>query len=226
MADKKKLSRRAFLVRGGLSTVGVLAVGTYLFRNPIRRGIAGMVNTATVPYQGNTDTPIIWFEITKENNVVLHSPKVEMGQGTFTGLAQITADELGVSMEQMQVVHAASASGNIDAFATGGSTSISSLWMPLRELAATMRVMIVQEAAKKMKVAAETIAIDKGIITAQGKTMSYAKAVDGVSEWEIPDTPALKPVSDYKFIGKPIARVDLEDKVFGSLILWELSPIL
>jgi len=55
MADKKKLSRRAFLVRGGLSTVGVLAVGTYLFRNPIRRGIAGMVNTATVPYQGNTD---------------------------------------------------------------------------------------------------------------------------------------------------------------------------
>ena len=218
MADKKKLSRRAFLVRGGLSTVGVLAVGTYLFRNPIRRGIAGMVNTATVPYQGNTDTPIIWFEITKENNVVLHSPKVEMGQGTFTGLAQITADELGVSMEQMQVVHAASASGNIDAFATGGSTSISSLWMPLRELAATMRVMIVEEAAKKMKVAAETIAIDKGIITAQGKTMSYAKAVDGVSEWEIPDTPALKPVSDYKFIGKPIARVDLEDKVFGSPI--------
>ncbi|AZQ58948.1 xanthine dehydrogenase family protein molybdopterin-binding subunit [Maribacter sp. MJ134] len=218
MAGKKKLSRRAFLVRGGLGTVGVLAVGTYLFRNPIRREIAGMVNTADAPYQGNTETPIIWFEITKDNNVVLHSPKVEMGQGTFTGLAQIAADELGVAMEQMQVVHADSASGNIDAFATGGSTSISSLWMPLRELAATMRVMIVQEAAKKMQVDASTVSIDKGMITAADKTMSYAQAVKGVSEWQIPETPTLKPVSDYKFVGKPIARVDLEDKVFGSPI--------
>ncbi len=218
MAGKKKLSRRAFLVRGGLGTVGVLAVGTYLFRNPIRREIAGMVNTADAPYQGNTETPIIWFEITKDNNVVLHSPKVEMGQGTFTGLAQIAADELGVAMEQMQVVHADSASGNIDAFATGGSTSISSLWMPLRELAATMRVMIVQEAAKKMQVDVSTVSIDKGMITAADKTMSYAQAVKGVSEWQIPETPTLKPVSDYKFVGKPIARVDLEDKVFGSPI--------
>ncbi|PIB29044.1 xanthine dehydrogenase [Maribacter sp. 4U21] len=218
MAGKKKLSRRAFLVRGGLGTVGVLAVGTYLFRNPIRREIAGMVNTADAPYQGNTETPIIWFEITKDNNVVLHSPKVEMGQGTFTGLAQIAADELGVAMEQMQVVHADSASGNIDAFATGGSTSISSLWMPLRELAATMRVMIVEEAAKKMQVDVSTVSIDKGMITAADKTMSYAQAVKGVSEWQIPETPTLKPVSDYKFVGKPIARVDLEDKVFGSPI--------
>jgi isoquinoline 1-oxidoreductase beta subunit len=218
MAGKKKLSRRAFLVRGGLGTVGVLAIGTYLFRNPIRREIAGMVNTADAPYQGNTETPIIWFEITKDNNVVLHSPKVEMGQGTFTGLAQIAADELGVAMEQMQVVHADSASGNIDAFATGGSTSISSLWMPLRELAATMRVMIVEEAAKKMQVDVSTVSIDKGMITAADKTMSYVQAVKGVSEWQIPETPTLKPVSDYKFVGKPLARVDLEDKVFGSPI--------
>jgi isoquinoline 1-oxidoreductase beta subunit len=218
MAGKKKLSRRAFLVRGGLGTVGVLAVGTYLLRSPIRRGIAGMVNTADAPYQGNTKTPIIWFEITRENKVVLHSPKVEMGQGTFTGLAQIAADELGVSMEQMQVVHADSASGNIDAFATGGSTSISSLWMPLRELAATMRVMIAQEAAKKMQVDVSTVSMDKGMITAADDTMSYAQVVAGVREWEIPDTPELKPVSDYKFVGKPIARVDLEDKVFGSPI--------
>ncbi|WP_396635465.1 molybdopterin cofactor-binding domain-containing protein [Maribacter sp. R77961] len=218
MAGKKKLSRRAFLVRGGLGTVGVLAVGTYLLRSPIRRGIAGMVNTADAPYQGNTKTPIIWFEVTRENKIVLHSPKVEMGQGTFTGLAQIAADELGVSMDQMQVVHADSASGNIDAFATGGSTSISSLWMPLRELAATMRVMIAQEAAKKMQVDVSTVSMDKGMIIALDKTMSYAQAIEGVKEWEIPDTLELKPVSDYKFVGKPIARVDLEDKVFGSPI--------
>ena len=218
MAGKKKLSRRKFLVRGGLGTVGVLAVGTYLFRSPIRRGIAGLVNTAETPYQGNTDTPIIWFEITKRNRVVLHSPKVEMGQGTFTSLAQMAADELEVSMEQISVVHADSASGNMDGFATGGSTSVSALWMPLRELAATMREMIKIEAAKKMQLKISDLTIKNGIISSGDKTITYAEVVGDVLEWDIPDTPELKQISDYKFIGKPIARVDLVDKVFGAPI--------
>ncbi|MFT5736230.1 MAG: isoquinoline 1-oxidoreductase beta subunit [Maribacter sp.] len=215
MAEKKKLSRRKFLVRGGLGTLGVLAVGTYLLRKPIQRGIAGFVNTADGPYQGNTDTPIIWFEITSENNVVLHSPKVEMGQGTFTSLAQMAADELEVSMEQISVVHADSASGNMDAFATGGSTSVSSLWVPLRELAATMREMIKIEAANKMEVDIAGLSISNGVISDGAKSMTFAQTVEGVSDWTLPDTPELKPISEYKFVGKPIARVDLEDKVFG-----------
>lgn len=211
----KKVSRRTFLVRGGLGTVGVLALGTYLFRNPLRRIVAGAINTADAPFMGNTDTPIVWFEITKDNTVVLHSPKVEMGQGTFTGLAQMAADELEVSMAQMQVVHADTASGNIDGFATGGSTSISSLWMPLRELAATMREMIKAEAAKKLNISQAELAVANGVITGGDKTMTYTEAVIGVENWDVPDTPELKPVSDYKFVGKPIARVDLKDKVFG-----------
>jgi len=211
----EKVSRRKFLVRGGLGTVGVLALGTYLFRNPLRRVAAGAINTADAPFMGNTDTPIVWFEITKDNSVVLHSPKVEMGQGTFTGLAQMAADELEVSMEQMRVVHADTASGNIDGFATGGSTSISSLWVPLRELAATMREMIKTEAGKKLKVNAAELSVTDGIITGGGKTMTYAEAAAGVEKWDMPDAPKLKPLSDYKFVGKPIARVDLKDKVFG-----------
>ncbi len=218
MNGKGKVSRRKFLVRGGLGTVGVLAVGTYLFRNPIRRKIAQVINTVETPYQGNTDTPIIWFEITKDNQLVLHSPKVEMGQGTFTGLAQMAADELEVSMEQIHVVHAESDSGNIDGFATGGSTSISALWMPLRELAATMRHMIKIEAGKKMQVEITDLKLANGIVSSGNKSMSYAEVVEGVSEWDIPDTPELKPLSEYKFIGKPIPRVDLMDKVFGEPI--------
>lgn len=212
---KKHHSRRKFLIRGGLGTIGVLAVGTYLFRNPLRRVAAGAINTADAPFMGNTDTPIIWFEITNDNNVVLHSPKVEMGQGTFTGLAQMAADELEVSMKQMGVVHADTASGNIDSFATGGSTSIASLWVPLRELAATMREMIKTEAAKKLKVNTADLSVTDGVIKSGEKTMTYAEAVAGVEEWDVPDTPELKPISEYKFVGKPIARVDLKDKVFG-----------
>ena len=218
MSGKKKVSRRKFLVRGGLGTIGVLAVGTYLLRNPIRRKIAGVLNTVETPYQGNTDTPVIWFEITTENKVVLHSPKVEMGQGTFTSLAQMAADELEVSMEQLSVVHANSASGNMDGFATGGSTSVSALWVPLRELAATMREMIKLEAARKMKVDASALTLQNGVISNDNETMTFAEVAEGVSEWDVPDTPALKPLSDYKFVGQPIARVDLIDKVFGAPI--------
>ena len=216
--SKKKVSRRKFLVRGGLGTIGVLAVGTYLFRSPIRRGIAGAVNTAETPYMGSIDSPIIWFEVTSENDIVLHSPKVEMGQGTFTSLAQMAADELEVSMEQMKVVHANSISGNMDGFATGGSTSVSSLWVPLRELAATMREMIKNKAADKMGIPPEKLNIINGVVSGGGKTMAYADVVQDVAEWDVPDTPALKDLKDYKFVGKPIPRVDLKDKVFGAPI--------
>ena len=212
---KKKISRRKFLVRGGLGTIGVLAVGTYLFRSPIRTAIAGVVNTAATPYMGNTDSPIIWFEITKDNTVILHSPKIEMGQGTFTSLAQMAADELEVSMQQISVVHANSASGNMDGFATGGSTSVSALWVPIRELAATMREMLKAEVAKKLGAETSGLSVSDGMVSGGGKTMSYAEAASGVTDWEVLDTPELKPIGDYKFIGKPIARVDLKDKVFG-----------
>jgi isoquinoline 1-oxidoreductase beta subunit len=216
--SKKKISRRKFLVRGGLGTIGVLAVGTYLFRNPIRRGIAGAIDSGETPFMGNTSSPIIWFEVTTENEIVLHSPKVEMGQGTFTSLAQMAADELEISMEQMKVVHANSASGNMDGFATGGSTSVSALWMPLRELAATMREMIKNEAAVKLGVSPTEVSIENGVVSSGGKTMTYADAVANVTEWDVPETPVLKDIKDYKFIGKPIPRVDLNDKVFGAPI--------
>ena len=71
-----------------------------------------------------------------------------MGQGTFTGLAQIAADELEVDVNQIKIVHAATSTGNIDGLSTGGSTSISGLWQPLRELAATMREMLKKRSGK------------------------------------------------------------------------------
>ena len=216
--EKKRISRRRFLVRGGLGTVGVLAVGTYLFRNPIRRKIAEMANTGEAPYIGNTDTPIIWFEITEDNKVLFHSPKVEMGQGTFTGLAQMAADELEIHMGQIQVVHAQTGSGNIDGFSTGGSTSISSLWLPLRELAATMREMLRTEGGKKLGMEVSSLTIADGIVSGGGSKMSYAEIAKGVTEWKVPDTPTLKAIEDYKFIGKPVPRVDLDAKVFGAPI--------
>ena len=218
MSEKKKVSRRKFLVRGGLGTLGVLALGTYVFRNPLRRMGLEMGETLVAPYSGTGTKANLWFEITTDNKVILHSPKVEMGQGTFTGLAQIVADELDLSMEQIEVVAAATATGIVDGLSTGGSLSVASLWMPLREMAATMRVMLKGEAAKKMGLSAASLTTSDGFVSGGGKTMSYAEVAADIKEWDVPSTPALRPIKEYKYIGQPIKRVDLEAKVFGDPI--------
>lgn len=214
---KKKFSRRKFLVR---SAVGVgVAVGTvYLTRPMWRRSLAEMANSAEAPYMGNTDEPRLWFEITADNQVIIHSPKVEMGQGSFTGMAQLAAEELEVDYEKIKVVHAESASGNLDGFSTGGSTSISSLWQPLRELGATMREMLKNEAAKIMNTGADQLSVENGVVKSASQTMTYGEIVQQVQEWEMPDVPALKETSKFKYIGQPMPRVDLRDKVIGAPI--------
>ncbi len=214
----KNPSRRKFIVRGAIGTLGVLALGTYVFRNPMRRAALAMGETLVPPYSGTGTKPNLWFEVTSDNKVILHSPKVEMGQGTFTGLAQIMADELDVSIEQIEVKAAETKTGVVDRLSTGGSLSIASLWQPLREMAATMREMLKKEGAKKLGLEPGQLSTNNGVISGGGKSMTYAEAAQGVEEWEIPDTPELRPVSDYKFVGKPVKRIDLEAKVLGDPI--------
>ncbi|MEN8788911.1 MAG: molybdopterin cofactor-binding domain-containing protein, partial [Flavobacteriaceae bacterium] len=218
MAKNKKISRRRFIVRSTLGGTAIILGATYLARNPLRRKIAEMANTAELPYVGNTDDPIMWFEVGTDNSVTLHCPKVEMGQGTFTGLAQIAAEELEISMDQIKVVHASTDTGNIDGLSTGGSNSISSLWITLRELAATMREMLKAEASKKLQVPLEKLTAENGYITAQGHKISYGDIVKDTIDWEIPDVPVLKKPSEFRHIGKAVRRVDLMEKVRGDAI--------
>lgn len=214
---KKGWSRRKFLVRSSVGLGVVIGTG-YFTRNIWQRYIAEMANTLDTPYQGTSSDPSIWFEITEKNEVILHSTKVEMGQGAHTGLAQIAAEELGATMEQMQVKHAESMSGNVDNFATGGSTSIASLWIPLREIAASMREMIRNEASKVMNTTTDKIEISEGKVSAGNKSISFGELVQQVTEWEEVDTPELKAVDRAKYIGKPIPRLDLKSKVTGEPI--------
>ncbi|MEN8857634.1 MAG: molybdopterin cofactor-binding domain-containing protein [Flavobacteriaceae bacterium] len=214
----KKISRRKFLVKGGLGTLGVLAVGTAIFRNPIRREIIDFTDSFIAPYLGTGTEANLWFEITKHNTILLHSPKVEMGQGTFTGFAQIAADELDVNINQIEVIAAATESGIVDNLGTGGSLSIASMWTILRELAAITREMVKLEAAKKWGIAVNEITTKNGIATYKEQQLSYAEIAENVVEWEIPSTPKLKTFKEYTHIGKPIPRIDLNAKVFGAPI--------
>lgn len=213
---KTGIKRRKFLKYTGVG-LGLAAGITYFTRHQWRRVIFDLSESIVPPYAGSTK-PNVWFHITPDNQVILHSSKVEMGQGIFTGLAQIAADELDVDIKNIKVVHAATASGNVDTFATGGSTTIASLWQPMREMAATLREMIKNEAASKWGVSADTLSTASGIVSGNGQSMSYGEAVSNVSKWKMPDVPQLRPTSEYRYIGKPVARVDLSDKVHGAPI--------
>lgn len=217
MNERKNISRRTFITRaskGAALMMGVALTGC----GPIRRKIAGLINAADTPYVGNTDDPMIWFEILADNQVILYSPKVEMGQGIFTGFAQMAADELEIDIERIKVAHAETDSGNVDKFATGGSTSTSSLWEPLRELAATMRETLKSSAADLWGTEVEQVSIENGVALFENKRLSYGEIVQRTEKWNIADTPDLKNLKDYKYIGKPIPRIDLMDKVIGAPI--------
>ena len=214
---KKGIKRRKFLKYSGVG-VGLILGGTWLARNPIRRKVFEFSETAVPPYMGNT-SPLVWLEVSSENEIILHSSKVEMGQGTFTSLAQLAAEELEIGFDKIKVVHAASMTGNIDAFSTGGSMSIASLWNPMREMAATMREILKGKAAEKLGLSVADLSVKKDCkITNGTKSLTFAEIVEGEKEWTIPDTPKLKDASQFQYIGKPLPRVDLQSKVFGEPI--------
>jgi len=211
-------SRRKFLVKGGLGTIGILAIGTVVFRNPLRRVAFGVSDSFITPYSGTGTEANLWFEITEKNRLLIHSSKVEMGQGVFTGIAQIVADEIDFDISQIDVKAAESDTGVVDRLGTGGSLSIASLFQPLREMAATMREMVKNEAAIKLNVELEKLITSKGIISVGINSLTFAEAIKDVDKWKLPKTPKLRAIKDYKFVGKSVPRLDLEAKVTGKPI--------
>jgi len=135
---KKKFSRRKFLQRGAIVFGGTI-VATIAAKGPIRRFIAQTAENTDTPLLISSLEPTFWFEIMPDNTIQYKSTKLEMGQGVFTGLAMLAAEELEVSLEQIKVVHANTANGVEDSLGTGGSNSTLTLYKPIREVAATMR---------------------------------------------------------------------------------------
>ncbi len=216
MENKWKLSRRKFLIRAG--TVGGIALGVTLVEcGPLRRKLGQMANDGKLQSYKNHYAPDIWFEIAPDGTITLHSPKVEMGQGVFTALGQIAAEELETDWKNIRVVHAHSARGPVDPTVTGGSDSVANLYDVVRNLAAQMREMLKNNAAALLNVPASSLRADKGIITGGGKSISYGEVAAKSTHWEIPkDKPKLKEIADFKIIGQPLPRVDLVAKVKGE----------
>jgi isoquinoline 1-oxidoreductase beta subunit len=216
---KRKLSRREFLIAVGI-TGGGLLLGTKVGLPFARLKLAEVFGSGSAP-GGLEAEATAWFQITPDNIVKLFIPKSEMGQGVHTAMAQIAAEELEIEWQQLQVVQAGTGQGLDDGFGTGASNSVSTLYQPLREAAATFREMLRTEAASQKGVSPKDLKTQNGQFTVikSGETISYGETVRNVVTWEIPETiPPLKPVQDFRFIGQSFPRVDIRDKVLGKAI--------
>lgn len=219
---KWRLSRRGFLVGAGVIGGG-LALG-YAFGKPaLHLRMAEMIDSgAGSPAPQVPSEPMLWVEIGPDNQALFHMPKIEMGQGVHTALAQIIAEELELDWQNIHVQHAGTLRGPLDGSGTTGSTTVSGMYPILREIAANMREMLRTEAAAQLSQPAANLMAVNGAMIAKDKSVSrtYGEIVQAKQgKWQIPkDKPTLKAFADFKLIGQPMQRVDLPDKIVGDAV--------
>ncbi len=235
-----KWTRRAFIGTGGLLGVG-LVVG-------IPAGIV-YVNKSIKKYSGEGmgDGPSLnaWVRIAPDNTITMAVPRAEMGQGVYTALPMLLAEELEVDMNQIEIIHPQPESPYANTFlldpenprrayasysvmakvasflpvvATGGSTSIKDLYDHLRVMGATAREALIAAAADRWDVKAEDCYAESAhVINNKTKEkLSYGALAEAAAKVDLDFDPPLKAQKDFKLLGKPIQRLDIPEKVTGA----------
>jgi isoquinoline 1-oxidoreductase beta subunit len=210
------VSRRTLLT-GGLAGGFLLA-----FHVPVRA-----VNEPVEPPDDTAGkfAPNAFIRIDRSGKTTLVMPQVEMGQGTYTSISMILAEELDADFAQVIVEHAPPsdklyANPTFGIQVTGNSNSIRSFWMPLRKAGASARAMLVQAAAQQWQIDPATCTTAKGEVlhAASGRKLAFGELVDAANTQEPPKDVALKDPKDFVLIGKPLKRVDTPDKVNGKVV--------
>jgi CO/xanthine dehydrogenase Mo-binding subunit len=209
--ERRGLSRRTFLVTS-VAAGGGLLLGVYL---PRTIGAKAQVADETL-------APNAFVRIKPDDTITLVMPQVEMGQGTYTSMSMLIAEELEVDLAKVSL-EAAPASDKLYALpllgfqVTGGSTSVMGFWEPLRRAGATARVMLIQAAAAQWNVDPASCKAEKGeVISPVGDRLTYGALVDAAAKLPVPDKVALKDPKEFTLIGTPAKRLDTPEKVNGT----------
>lgn len=169
--------------------------------------------------------PNAYVRIGRDGRVTLIVPQVEMGQGTYTSLPMLIAEELEVSLKQVNVEHAPPNDklyGNpiLGFQVTGGSTSIRGFWEPLSRAGATARSMLLAAAAATWQVDIDSCRASGGEIIhlPTGRRLAYAALADKAATLPMPENVPLKRLEDYRLVGTSAKRLDSPDKVNGRAV--------
>jgi isoquinoline 1-oxidoreductase subunit beta len=203
------LSRREFLkvssaVGGGLALQ---------FTFPLASAATGADNATEVN---------AWIVIHPDDRVVIRIARSEMGQGSYTALAQLVAEELDCDWSKVSAEFA-SPNEHIrrnriwGSMSTGGSQGVRGSQDYVRKAGASARSMLVAAAAKKWKVPATECNADKGVIThaASGRKLRYGEVAAAAAKLEPPKSASLRDPAEWKIAGQPVHRLDIPDKVRG-----------
>lgn len=215
-------SRRA-LLKAGLFGMGGLVLGFGL--PPAQKAYAQSPQAKTNSQKNKETYPIkAWLQLSENGKVTLVIPVSEMGQGSQSALAMIFADELGADYHAIEVKAPLNSSiYNNPAFnlqLTGGSTAVRAWWQPLSTVAATLRELLVQAAAQQWQIKPdECTVIDNRVIHRnQTDSFTFQELIEPAKNLSIPKQPKLKSPSEYRYIGKPMPRLDTRGKTNGTTI--------
>ena len=209
------LSRRRF-IQAGAAAGGGLMLSLSL---PLAASEAQAADAAAF-------APNAFIRIESDGRIVLVMPYVEMGQGTYTAIPMLIAEELEVGLDQVRLEHAPPNPklygnplvGGVQA--TGGSTSIRAAWKPLREAGAVARTMLVAAAAKRWNVHPNSCRAQHGeaLHPFSGRHASYGELAAEAALLPVPENVALKAPQDFTLIGTPAKRLDTPAKVNGTAV--------
>ena len=164
---------------------------------------------------GAAFAPNAFLRIDRSGTVTFIMPYVEMGQGTYTSIPMLIAEELEVDVDKVVIEHAPPneklyINPLFGLQGTGGSTSIRASWEPMRRAGATARTMLVAAAANQWKVASEACRAENGAVVhaASGRRLGYGALADAAATLQVPEKVALKAPADFKLIGTPHKRLD------------------
>jgi isoquinoline 1-oxidoreductase subunit beta len=170
-------------------------------------------------------TPNAFIRIDQDGKVTFTIPQVEMGQGIYTALSMVLAEELDAPFEQVTAVAAPPndklyANPLLGFQVTGGSTSVRAFWGPMRIAGAAARAMLVQAAAAKWSVDPASCRTENGAVfhDASAQNATYGELAQAAAGLTPPQNPPLKSPENFKLIGKPLKRLDTPDKVNGKAV--------
>ena len=213
------ISRRKFLLASAGITAGALVISFGIPMNEARAA------PGASPVKAGTRVPA-FLEIRADNTIRLQSPFIEGGQGIFTGMAQVVGEELDAEPASFLVENAPPGADykvmEAGARFTGGSRSMRSSYTTMRQLGAAARQMLLQAAANEWHVPLAQLTTQPGRVLheASGREATYGQLAAAALELPVPDTATmqLRDPSQFRWIGKPVPRLDLRDKSTGRTV--------
>jgi isoquinoline 1-oxidoreductase subunit beta len=215
----RRSTRRAFLKNAGAISAVALTIGFDLSPSSRRAFASG---TSAAP--GADFAPNAFLRIGVDNSVTVIAKHLEMGQGSYTGIATVVAEELDADWTLVRVESAPADAKRYANLAfgtmqgTGGSSAMANSWNQLRDAGAKGRAMLVSAASTQWKVPAAEITVDKGIVyhAASKRQATFGALVPAAAKLPVPEKVALKDPKDFKLIGKLAPRVDAAAKSDGT----------